>query len=138
MTPQEFSVLLHGREYGKEITEAEELEAKRLGLVVVFGYSDDNAEFRGAIDAEAGCYNGGEIRIHRKGLLASHEDPCDCQFCGYQAIAAKCAVIHAVWDVGGYAWTYRTEIPHYVFDIMDNGQKFCRGILFHSSELPTL
>ena len=28
--------------------------AKELGFVVVFGYSDDNAELRGAIDDEIG------------------------------------------------------------------------------------
>lgn len=138
MTPQEFASILNGREYGNEITETEEKEAKRQGLVVLFGYSDDNAEFRGAIDAEAGCYNGGEIRIHRKGLLASHNDPCECQFCGYQAAAAKCAVIHAEWGKDGYSWTYRTNLLHATFDILEDGEKFCRGIVFNVSDLPTL
>lgn len=51
--------MLNGREYGDEITREEEAMAKAHGLVVVFGYSDDNMEFCGAITDEVGCYDGG-------------------------------------------------------------------------------
>lgn len=54
MTLKEFAKMLDGREYGGEITKEEEALAKELGFVVVFGYSDDNAELRGAIDDETG------------------------------------------------------------------------------------
>ena len=39
----------------------EERLAKENGLVVVFGYSDDNIELRGAINNEAGCFDGGSF-----------------------------------------------------------------------------
>ena len=45
MTLKEFAKMLDGREYLHEITKEEEALAKELGFVVVFGYSDDNAEF---------------------------------------------------------------------------------------------
>lgn len=51
MIAKEFADLLSGRDYMNEITRGEEEQAKAAGLVVVFGYSDDNMELRGAIDA---------------------------------------------------------------------------------------
>lgn len=39
---------LDGRKYGNELTRDEEKKLKDLGLVVVFGASDDLCEFRGA------------------------------------------------------------------------------------------
>ena len=110
MTIYEFAKQLNGGEYGNELTRSEEQEAKELGFVVVFGYSDDNAEFRGAIDDEVGCYNGG--RIYENG-----ED-----------------YIDAVWCEGEYSWTYNTNIPHATFDIYEDGEKYCRGIVFKRSK----
>lgn len=69
MTAKEMAELLNGREYGNEITSDEEKLAKESGLVVVFGYSDDNCEFRGAIDDEVGCYCGGEIHLTKDGII---------------------------------------------------------------------
>ena len=52
---REFANRLSGREYMSEISAEEEREAREKGLVIVFGYSDDCIEFRGAIDDELGC-----------------------------------------------------------------------------------
>ena len=106
MTIYEFAAKLNGREYRKEITPAEEREAKELGFVVVFGYSDDNAELRGSIDDEIGCFNGG--RVYER----------DDEF------------VDAVWCDGEFCWTYKTNIPHATFDIYEDGEKYCRGIVF--------
>lgn len=134
----DFASRLNGREYGHEITKAEEQEAYRLGFVVVFGYSDDNAEFRGAITDEVYCYNGRPLHVHRKGTLAGHLDPCECEFCGYKTAVEKCETITAVWCQDGYSWTYRTDIQHATFDILEDGEKFCRGIVFNVADLPIL
>lgn len=106
MTIYEFAERLDGRQYGNEITKIEEQEAKELGFVVVFGYSDDNAEFRGAIDDEVGCFGGGRVYENR-----------------YQ-------YIDAVWGKCQIDWIYETNIPHATFDIYDDGYKYCRGIVF--------
>ncbi len=102
----EFAEGLNGREYGNEITPFEEKRAKELGFVIVFGYSDDNAEFRGDYDDEIGCYNGG--RVYEK----------DGKY------------VDAVWCEGEYCWTYETNIPHATFDIYEDGEKYCKGIVF--------
>lgn len=106
MTIHEFAEGLNGRDYRKEIYPYEEQRAKELGFVVVFGYSDDNAEFRGAYYDEVGCFNGG--RIYKDGER----------------------YIDAVWFKDGYDWVYETNIPHATFDIYDDGEKYCRGIVF--------
>lgn len=106
MTIYEFAQRLSGRQYGSEISSIEESEAKELGFVVVFGYSDDNAEFRGAIDDEIGCFDGG--RVYEDGDK----------------------YIDSVWCKGDFDWTYKTNIPHATFDIYDDAEKYCRGIVF--------
>lgn len=47
MTAKELAEMLSGRKYGMEITSEEARAAKDAGLVVVYGYSDDNVEFAG-------------------------------------------------------------------------------------------
>ncbi len=108
MTLKEFAEMLDGREYGHEITEEEEALAKELGFVVVFGYSDDNAELRGAIDDEIGCYDGGVLE-HDNLPSAIYADWCpedtDC------------------------SWAYGTSIPHETFNIYEDGELYCVGIV---------
>lgn len=130
MDIKEFAMLLTGREYGNEITPAEELKAEELGFVVVFGYSDDGIEFRGAIDDEAGCYNGGEIFLDSEGIFEECE--CDCKHSKLAKEKAK--VIKAIWGKE-YPWEYGTTIPHAEFEIFEDGEKYCRGIVFDIKDL---
>lgn len=102
MTAKEFSEMLSGREYGMEITKDEERQAANAGLVVVYGYSDDNVELRGAIDEEVGAYEDTTIYITKDGLL--EEPACDdaenCT-CPYFKAAKKAAkTITAIWRDG--------------------------------------
>lgn len=135
MTKEELAQKLNNREYGEEITDAEEKAAKQAGLVVLFGYSDDNAEFRGAINDEVGAYEGTEIYVTRSAVLGEHED-CECDFCGFKAAKAKAAMVKAVWGGADYSWAYNTKIPHAKFDVLEDGTKFCRGIVFSVNDLP--
>jgi hypothetical protein len=137
MTKEQLAEKLNGREIDSEITAAEEAQAKAAGLVVIFGASDDLCEFRGAINDESGCYNGGVIEIHAAGILPDHE--CDCDYCAYESIAAKCATIEAVWcETPDISWTYKTALPHATFEIMEDGEKYCRGIVISVADLPKL
>ena len=105
MTAKELATALTGRKVGMEITSVEFDRAADAGLVVVFGYSDDNVEFRGAIDEEVGAWNGTTIHVTPDGLLeppACSDDVEDCT-CPYFAAAKKRAkIINALWhDKGG-------------------------------------
>lgn len=136
MNIQEFAQMLNGRQMGQEITREEERQTKELGYVVLFGASDDLAEFRGAIYDEVACYGGtDDIYVTTAGLVEELE--CHCKY----ALAARkkeietAKRIEAIWAEEGYAWTYKTDIPHATFDIMEDGEKYCRGIVFEAGAL---
>jgi len=125
MTKEQLAAMLDGSEYGNEIISAESDLAAKHGLVVVFGYSDDNVEFRGAIRKEVEAGGGAIIHLDKCGIYKSNQE------------LANCKTIEAIWceDEGAPAWTYKTDIPHATFDIYDDGEVFCRGIIFEMAAL---
>ena len=112
MKLREFADLLTDRDYGHEITEEEEALAKELGFVVVFGYSDDNAELRGAIDDEIGCYNGG-LLTHKKlrGTILAEWCPED----------IDCS------------WHFSSDMPSEKFYVFEDGDLYCVGIVIDNN-----
>ena len=138
MTKEKLAEQLNGREIGDEITKQEEAAAKAAGLVVIFGASDDLMEFRGAIYDEAYPGEEGIVKLHRGGILDSHDD-CECKFCGYESKAKKCCSVQAQWcKKPDYSWTYKTNLPHATFEIGEDGGKYCRGIVVELNALPSL
>ena len=133
MDLEEVANKMNGKEYGEETNDIDLDELKKLDVVVLFGYSDDNAEFRGAIDDEVGCYEGDTLYLTPNGLVTNECDDEDCPY--YLREKEKAFTIEAIWDSEGYSWIYKTSIPHKTFDIMEDGKKYCRGIVFRLSEL---
>lgn len=131
MDIQGFANMLDGREYGNEITKEEEKQAKELGFVVVFGASDDLAEFRGAIHSETDCCDGGDIYIDKDGLIELCEGECK----HYKAAFDKAEIIEAIWSKNGFSWSYATDIPHATFVIREEDEAYCRGIVFELKSL---
>jgi hypothetical protein len=130
MTKEEFAALLDGRKYREEITVEEAALAKQSKLVVVFGYSDDATEFRGAILDE--IYTG-IAYLDENGLFTNE---CEDKGCPYAARKReKCKTIRSVWSDDPPHWTYETEIPHAEFDILEYGEVFCVGIIFDYDSL---
>jgi hypothetical protein len=142
ITKETLATLLNGREYLNEITLEEEAQAKAAGLVVVFGYSDDNMELRGAINDEVGCFEGGEIMLCKDGVIMDwdyvyHEDEREVKEYITRKRLPK-SKITAIWDDEDdeeYDWIYETNIPHAAFDIMAYGKKYCRGIVFNVADI---
>lgn len=131
MTKEELAAKLNDRGYGGEISGGEELQARESGLVVIFGYSDDNMELRGAIHEEVGCWDGGEVFVTRDGLLQRECDNDDCPY--FDKIRDTAVEIAALWCAegkSGPSWTYKTAIPHSTFNVIEDGDVFCRGIVF--------
>lgn len=131
---KEWAEKLNGREYGCELTRDEAAELKALGLVVVFCASDDLSEFCGAIKDEVGSYDGNDIYVSASGTIANNEtdtydhfDPND---------NPEFSLIVARFDYDGYSWVYETDIPHESFDILEDGEKFCKGIIFSVEDMP--
>lgn len=135
MNAKEIAAALNGTEYGDEDRKHGELfkSMKANGFVAVFGYSDDNMEFRGAIYDEVGCWEGGKSFVKDTGLITNEcEDGDGCPY--FPAIVASARTITANWDSDGYSWTYSTDIPHETFDVIDEGEPYCRGIVFALSD----
>ena len=134
MTPKELAQQIHGREYGRraQLTPEEAEAAGDSGLVVVYGASDVLVELEGAIEDE---YGTNTLYFTREGLLVNDcEDGCPY----FEKVLEKATPIEPKWNggPGGPAWTFQTAIPHETFDIMEDGEVFCRGIVFALADVP--
>ena len=142
MNITEFAKGLHGNEYGNEITEHGAEMAKYWGFVVIYGVGDLNVRFRGAINNEFCVWTGATIyfingKIVDDEMTGYFDDETDelIEFLEkYDLIKTK-KTIDAKWCDGDIPWTYKTDIPHATFDIMDGGDIFCRGIVINESHL---
>ena len=124
MTPKEAAEALNNSQYREEGSKELFAQMNDVGLVAVFGGSDDLMEFRGAIDDEIGAWDGTTVWVDNKGNL---------EFEGERGIGTK---IDALWcEEEGYSWTYRTDIPHETFEVLEDDDKYCRGIVFSLSDV---
>lgn len=123
----EAAAALNGSEYGSEGSRELWASMKAAGLVAVYGASDDLMEFRGAIDDEVGACGGTTVFLTPQGLF----EPCK-SGCRYsEAAQADTVALTALWDPGDdLSWAYETAIPHSTFVVMEDGQPYCRGIVF--------
>lgn len=134
MNKEELADMLNGREIGDEITPDIQFELQNSDLVVVFGASDDLMEFRGSIDAEVGAsVFGSTIYLDSNGLFGNECDN-DCPY--YRRLRESLTTINTLWCPDDeYSWGYETIIPHATFDIMEGGNKYCKGIVFNLSDV---
>lgn len=142
MKKQALAALLNGRRYGEEITLEEARQARDSRLVVVFGYSDDLVEFRGAIFNERSAP--GEAYIEPGRLLPEHERDCQCEYCGYERAKRLALPVLSIWSKEGYSWWIElgdtkelsaTGIEVSPFDIMEDGETYCRGIVIDLNDV---
>ena len=133
MTIETLAAMLDGRQYRNKITREESASAEEYGLVVVYGASDDLMEFRGAIDDELGVYEGGIAHLDKSGIF-EHKCVYDCPYAEKER--ERCKTIEAIWcPPGGGSWAYKTEITHATFNIYEDDELYCVGIVFEMSAL---
>lgn len=139
MTKEQLAAMLNGREYRYEINKAEAAEAKADGLLVIYGASDDLMEFNGAFCDELGAYGGCDALVYPGGVMTSWEDFDDKDDelkAEIYFMNKKLAVpVIADWDTQGYSWVIETDIPHATFEIMDDGEKYCRGVVIAIADI---
>jgi hypothetical protein len=142
MNAEKLAELLNGREYRDELTSYEERQAKEEGLVIVFGASDDLVEIRGAIHDELDAFEGVTFQMDKKGVIEKpiqsdmDEEDFEVQFEEYLERKKKAVKISAIWnDYGNPCWEYRTDVPHETFDIMEDGEVYCKGIVLSVNDL---
>ena len=120
---------LNGREYGSELTDEEADQLASIGLVVAFGYSDDNVEFRGAFNEEVGGWEDFEIPFLDGDILFKCHDDCNEYVCPLWKNAISMAkTIRVTFRNEG--WKFETDFPCEKFTIMDDGEVFSEGIVF--------
>ena len=142
MTPIELAQQLTGREIGNETTGSIEAAARAAGLVIVFGASDDLMELRGAINEEIGAYDGTIATVDHEGLVPDYDeiinsDHRDMKYSlrEYFRREDKGREIEALWNSEEpYSWTFKTDIPHATFEVIEDGKPYCRGIVFRLAD----
>jgi len=135
-----------------EISHEDSQKAKELGFVIISGHSDDVMSFDGAIDNEGDCYDGGVVKFTKNTVICNEEE-CEeaiqlLEDNGYLIEDIKKSVneIEALWcpdgindnegnHIDGISWAYKTKIPHETFFLKEDGEFYCRGIVFNKSDL---
>lgn len=138
MTKEQLAAMLHVREYMNEITAEEAAHAKAAGLLVIFGAGDDLLEVRGALRDEIGANGGTRARLDAEGFIPDFEDvdrDDEAELASYFKRKGGGIEINAAWDKDGYSWVIEAAVPHAVFDIVEDDEKFCRGIVIDASAL---
>lgn len=137
MTKEELAARLEGTGYPVVVGPDLSVKARQHRLVIVSGYSDDLMSFEGAIYDELDCYEGGTAYVDSDGLLDRNmiDDDDDDEIANFVLRKRAARTINAIWSDEGPAWTYETEIPHATFEVMDDGEVYCRGIVFSLDDL---
>jgi len=142
ITKEELAHALNGMEYGEGQNMQNLVKAaKDNNLIIVSGASDDLCSFDGAWEDEADCYTGGEIWISRGGPKQIPDDDRRTlrRYGVFDAWMADAKRIEAVWnktspDGRHPSWHYRTDIPHATFDVMEDGELYCIGMVIDLDE----
>lgn len=114
-----------------DLTPSQKEFCKAHDIVVVYGYSDDNVEFDGAIREEVGAWEGAEIYVDANGPIELCE--CECKY--YKAAMENAKRINAFWYLDDWAWEFRTDIPHETFEFYSDGDPYCKGIVFYKKDM---
>jgi len=138
MNAQTLADTLNGTEYPLRLDISLIKSALEAGLVIVHGGSDDLVLFEGAICEELGAWNGKQILINKTGVLGSRDDlDTDEQIEQWLADKKSSKLIEALWAQGDYSWHYRTNIPHIAFDVVEGDDKYCKGMIIRTEDLPS-
>jgi hypothetical protein len=120
---------LNGREYGHELDDHEAEQLESVGLVVAFGYSDDNVEFRGAFNEEVGGYEDFEIPFLDGNILTKCHEECNEHVCPlWKDAISRTKTSRATF--GNDGCKFDADIPHEKFTIMEDGEVYGEGIVF--------
>lgn len=135
MKRTELARILNGCE--RPISKDLAAQAARAGLVILAG---PFAHFDGAIEGTAdllgddGNSASGTVYFDAKGILPNYDD-IDTRdevearaFFDRKRLAASVDVI--CHKEGRYRWTFSTAIPNSTFEMLDDGQPYCKGIVF--------
>ena len=136
MIPHELAEILNENVVGFETTFAQRKLAKENGLVIVFGESHDNIQFRGAITDEEECHNHSIINFNKNGII---KNKCDDELCPYYLKEIRnSSSLTTYWMNAFSNWSYELDIFHATFNIYETEEReriHCVGIIFALDDL---
>lgn len=144
MTKEEFVLQLDGRDRRVGISKEEAKFAKENGLIIIYGESDDLVEFEGAIYDEIGAWDGTDFIIARKGdEIPVDEDEGTFRYAKeLEALPIEKGgkfknLFTAEWcpEDLDCSWRITTDIPHCVFQLLEDGEIFSVGIVVDVKDL---
>lgn len=147
MKKEELAARLNGRTNDEVITRDEHVLAADNGLVVVYGESDDLIEFAGAIYDEIGAWGGVKAVLYKhtkeySAIICESEAIRDLEddFKMYKAMGAmldRHNIVEAVWAPDGIdtTWLIKTGLPHASFNVIEDGELFCIGLVLDVKDL---
>ena len=144
MKKEELANILNGRQYGEEMTDEDHLQAKENGLLVCFGDTYDFLELRGIMDYGVRIFGGGSIFLYKNKyqkfafLEESSYDEIKEILEDYNLdfILPKIPIkIQWCPEELDCSWLITTDIPHATFDIYDDEELYCRGIVLELSDI---
>lgn len=136
MTKEMLAEQLNGNLNRYEIDKEQERLAKESGLIVIFGASDDLLEFRGIINDEIGASDGTVAHVVKKkdgwGVIGDEDKmDLDKQMDEFGLPSLSTLEVEAAWcpEELDCSWLITTKHLHASFDIMEDGELYCAGIV---------
>lgn len=120
MNSKEWAEKLNNIEYPADEIWDMRKQFEEDGVVVVYGASDDLIEFEGVISDEGDCYNDKVFYINKEGLTTS-----------YSKNYVKVTHPHD----GTAQFEYETNIPCEWFNVVEDGELYCKGFVFNINDL---
>lgn len=140
LSKEDFAARLNGRQYRKEMTPEDRTVARASRLVVIYGASDDLIEIEGLVDDEAG--GEGMTYFDEKGFLpplleylkevegsANENAKVARRAQEWLARLGRAVAVTGHWNHEGYSWFFETSAPAATFDVMEDDERYCRGLV---------
>lgn len=130
--------LIGDLEYGDDIPAPALGLAQQIGAAIIFGYSDDGIVVEGAVEDQAGAYEGTTVWLDKEGFLPLNSDLTLADE-GAETLDEcrklvkrfdRSVKVEAIEETDGYYWQYKTDWPHKTFEIKEYGEPWCKGIVF--------
>ena len=146
MNLKEWAEKLNGREYGDELSYEEGKQLKEDGIIAVFGYSDDNMELEGAFCDELSAYVDTTYYWTGNGFVSNNRineflDYIDDEYREFYPLLKPLFENNIersyIRSIPGddCQFLYETNIPCEWFNVMEDGELYCKGFVFNKSDL---
>lgn len=136
--------MISGRPIGQTLTQSEEIQAQKSGLVVMFIQSEYFVQFRGALNDELDAFGGTDFILATPGTLIPK--PTEPDFTRLEYVRNETLRAVEVEQNSNYqnlfrvecepqCWIISTNIPHAKFQVMDGTTPYCDGIVVDIKDL---